>query len=58
MGLVLHRKLGEIILIGDNVTIEVTRIRGQKVSLLVTAPREMKVLRKELTDKTKNLQAK
>ena len=46
--LVLTRKVGEKITIGDDVTIVVSRISGTRVALAIEAPRNMKVLRGEL----------
>jgi len=46
--LVLSRHEGEEIIIGDQITIQVVRIRGDVVRIGVTAPREIKVLRGEL----------
>jgi len=47
--LVLSRKAGERIVIGDNIIVTVTRIRGGRVNIGVEAPREKKVLRYEVT---------
>ena len=46
--LVLSRKTGEQIVIGDNISITVSRISGNRVSIGVEAPSHMKVLRGEL----------
>lgn len=46
--LVLSRKIGEQIFIGDNISITINRISGNRVSIGVEAPGEMKVLRGEL----------
>lgn len=46
--LVLSRKVGERILIGDQVTITVVRITGGGVRLGIEAPPEMAVVREEL----------
>lgn len=46
--LVLSRKLGEKIHIGNDVIVEVMEVRGNRVKLGVTAPPEVKVLREEL----------
>jgi carbon storage regulator len=46
--LVLTRKIGERIVIGDNVEVEVTRLAGGKVSLGITAPLSMPIRRGEL----------
>ena len=46
--LVLSRKVGEKIVIGDNVTIVVQRIGKGRVALAIEAPHEVPVLRGEL----------
>ncbi len=47
--LVLSRKPGEKILIGDNVTITIVRIGPNTVRLGIDAPRDMNIIRDELT---------
>jgi carbon storage regulator CsrA len=46
--LVLTRKVGERILIGDDVTVEVRRVAGNRVTLALNAPRSVRILRGEL----------
>jgi carbon storage regulator len=46
--LVLSRKIGERILIGDQITVTVVRITGGGVRLGIEAPSEMAVIREEL----------
>lgn len=46
--LVLSRKVGERILIGENITVMVVRIAGGGVRLGIEAPPEMAVVREEL----------
>lgn len=46
--LVLSRKRGEKIAIGDEVVIVVTEIRGDLVKIGIEAPREMRVDRMEI----------
>lgn len=46
--LVLSRKIGEKIHVGNDITIEVRRVAGNRVTLAVDAPREMRILRGEL----------
>lgn len=48
--LVLSRKIGEKIHVGDNITIEVRRVAGNRVTLAVEAPRDVRILRGELRD--------
>jgi carbon storage regulator CsrA len=47
--LVLTRKLQEKIRIGDNVTITVLRVKGQSVRIGIDAPRDVRVVRAELS---------
>ena len=51
--LVLSRQRDETIMIGDEVEITVVDIRGDKVRLGITAPRSIKVHRKEVYDAIK-----
>jgi carbon storage regulator len=46
--LVLSRKIGERIHIGDNITIEIRRVAGNRVTLALEAPRDVRILRGEL----------
>ncbi|HEX4131846.1 MAG TPA: carbon storage regulator [Pirellulales bacterium] len=46
--LVLSRKVGEKILIDDKVTVTVTRISGGRVSIGITAPSGVRIVRAEL----------
>ena len=46
--LVLSRKVGERILIGDQITVTVVRVTGGGVRLGIEAPSEMAVIREEL----------
>lgn len=46
--LVLSRRLGESVVIGDNVVVTVLEIRGDVVRLGVDAPRAVQVRRQEL----------
>ncbi|GAB5403227.1 MAG: carbon storage regulator [Aureliella sp.] len=49
--LVLSRKAGEKLVIGDNITVEVVKISGNRITLGIVAPPEIKVLRSELKEK-------
>jgi carbon storage regulator len=46
--LVLSRKLGQRILIGENITVVVSRISGGRVQLSIDAPKEVPIQRREL----------
>ncbi|BHH83402.1 carbon storage regulator CsrA [Desulforhopalus sp. 52FAK] len=49
--LVLTRKLGEGIVIGDDITITVVETKGGNVRIGIDAPREKKIYRQEIFDK-------
>lgn len=46
--LVLSRKEGERLVIGDNVVITVNRISGNRITLGIEAPRDIRIVRGEL----------
>lgn len=48
--LVLSRKIGEKLLIGDNIEVFVSKICGNRVTLAIEAPNDIKVIRGELED--------
>lgn len=54
--LVLSRKKNESIIIGDNISIVVVEIRGDKVRLGIEAPREVSVHRNEVYEAIKREQ--
>ena len=49
--LVLTRSLGERIMIGESITIEVVGVRDGDVRLMISAPRDVLILREELLAK-------
>lgn len=52
--LVLSRKLGEKIVIADNIEIRVIKVEGKNVRLGIQAPDDVKVYREEVYDKYNN----
>ena len=52
--LVLSRNVGERIVIGDDVEVEVLSVTGGKVSLGIVAPKNVTVHRKEVWEKVKD----
>ena len=46
--LILTRKVGESVLIGDDISITVLSVRGNQVKLGVQAPKEVSVHREEI----------
>ncbi|MWQ75588.1 carbon storage regulator CsrA [Glaesserella parasuis] len=53
--LILTRKIGESLLMGDDVEITVLSIRGSQVKLGVKAPKEISVHREEIYQRIKAL---
>ena len=51
--LVLTRKIGEGIIIGDDIKITVVELKGGGVRIGIDAPREMKIHRQEVFDRIK-----
>lgn len=48
--LVLSRKLGQKIVIGENIVLTVVKIDGFQIRLGIEAPREVSVMRSELVE--------
>lgn len=48
--LALTRKVGERIVIGDNIVVTVAGIKGDNVRLTIEAPKEIKIYRGEIYD--------
>ncbi|WP_166829138.1 carbon storage regulator [Thalassoroseus pseudoceratinae] len=46
--LVLTRKVGEQIQIGEEIQLTITQIKGDRIRLGIAAPREVSVVRREL----------
>jgi carbon storage regulator len=57
--LVLKRKVGEKVMLGDSIEIQVLAVEGETVKLGFVAPRHIQILRKELYEGllSENLQA-
>lgn len=55
--LILSRKVGQRIQIGDDVTVTITRIRGGQVRIGIDAPKDRTVLRHELVEAAKEKEA-
>jgi carbon storage regulator CsrA len=55
--LVLSRKVGERIHVGDNIVLEIRRIAGNRVTLALDAPRNVRILRGELEAAAKEFQS-
>jgi carbon storage regulator len=49
--LVLTRKVGETILIGDTITVTLVRVQGDKIRVGIDAPADVQILREEVRDR-------
>ena len=51
--LILTRRVGETLMIGDEVTVTVLGVKGNQVRIGVNAPRDVSVHREEIYDRIK-----
>jgi len=51
--LILTRRVGETLMIGDNVTVTVLGVKGNQVRIGVNAPRDVSVHREEIFERIK-----
>ncbi|QPB41814.1 carbon storage regulator CsrA [Rodentibacter haemolyticus] len=54
--LILTRKAGETVLLGDDISITVLSVRGNQVKLGVKAPKDVSVHREEIYQRIRQLQ--
>jgi carbon storage regulator len=52
--LILSRKINESIILGDNIVVSVVDIKGDQVKIGISAPKEVKVYRKEVFEAIQN----
>jgi len=55
--LVLTRKVQEEIMIGDDIVVKIIRVKGGAVRIGIEAPRNVRVMRSELTEAQQQLVA-
>jgi len=51
--LILTRRIGETVMIGDSITVTVLRVKGNQVRLGVNAPKSVSVQREEIFQRIK-----
>ena len=55
--LILTRRVGESLMIGDNVTVTVLGVKGNQVRIGVDAPKDVAVYRRELYERIRTAKA-
>lgn len=55
---ILGRRVGDGVIIGDNIIVKIVRIEGNKIRIGIDAPRDIPVYREEVQKKIQQTQAK
>jgi carbon storage regulator len=56
--LILTRRIGEVLMIGNDVTVTVLGVKGNQVRVGINAPKDIVVHRQEIFERLKRQQAK
>ena len=54
--LILTRRVGETVMIGDNVTVAIVGVKGSQVRIGINAPKDVTVHRKEIYERIRHEQ--
>jgi carbon storage regulator len=54
--LILTRKVGETVMIGDNVTVAIIGVKGNQIRIGINAPKDVPVHRKEIHERIRHEQ--
>lgn len=52
--LVLMRRVGEAIIIGDDIDLRILEIKGSQIKIGIEAPRDVRIVRSEILNKVPN----
>jgi carbon storage regulator len=52
--LILTRRVGETVMIGDNVTVAVIGVKGDQIRIGINAPKDVTVHRKEISERIRD----
>jgi carbon storage regulator len=54
--LILTRKVGETVVIGDNITVAIIGVKGNQIRIGITAPKDVTVHREEIYERIRHEQ--
>jgi carbon storage regulator len=54
--LILTRRVGETVVIGDNVTVAIIGVKGSQIRIGINAPKDVTVHRKEIYERIRHAQ--